>query len=238
MSIHHELVHATYRLLQVRAPLAYVALIRFRGADFYPVRRASQLVIAGAPGSANSYARAAFLRVNPDVTVASHAHVWTEVRDAARHGLPTLLLVRDPLGEAASRLTRFGNVTPRQALRDYATYYEKARRWREQVVLASFEQATAAFGDVTLALNAKFGTSFVAFPDGDPAMVAGLRRLLDSANGAIPKPEKAAERKAARAALMAPELAALRERCEAVYADLAEVVHRSASASFESPSAP
>lgn len=223
MSVHVHLVHAAYRLLQVRAPTAYVALIRLRGADFYPVGRDSTFVIAGAPGSANSFVRAAFLQVNPDVEVASHAHVWTEVRDAVRWGRPVLLLVRDPLGEAASRLTRFGNVTPAQALSDYADYHERVLRWKHDVVVAPFEDATSLVGNVIERVNARFGTTFTPFPDGDAQAVATLTALLAPANGALPQAERQAERDAARQALNAPALTALRGRCDAAYAALVDL---------------
>lgn len=208
----------------MRAPSAYVALIRLRGADFYPVRRSSEFVIAGAPGSANSYVRAAFLQVNPGVNVASHAHVWTEVRDGVRWGRPVLLLVRDPLGEAASRLTRFGNVTPAQALADYADYHERALTWKDDVVVARFEDATSAVGRVIERVNARFGTTFTPFPDGDPQAVTALQELLAPANGALPQADRQTERDVARQALSAPALTALRRRCDAAYRALVDPV--------------
>ncbi len=215
-------MRGAYRLLQRKAPRLYVRLIARRGADFYPVTQDCALVIAGAPGSANSYVRAAFLQANPGVPVASHAHVWTEVEDGVRWGRPVLLLVREPLGEAASRLTRFGNVTPAQALSDYAEYHEHALAWKGDVVVARFEEATAAVGTVIGRINARFGTTFTPFPDGEPEAVATLKALLSPANGALPQAERQAERDAARAALSAPALSALRRRCDAAYSALVD----------------
>ena len=208
-----------YRVLQHRAPRVYVRVIRLRGADFYPVTRDADLVVAGAPGSANSWLRAAFLEDNPDAYVASHAHVWTEVRDAVRWGRPTVLLVRDPVGEVCSRLTRFGNLTPAQALEDYAHYHHKARRWADRVVVATFEQATESPGAVVRRVNARYGTAFAAFPD-DPQRHEQLHARLRAANGAVPSGDRAAAQAAARAALAAPALAGLRAQCEELYAGL------------------
>lgn len=213
---------AFYRTLQRRAPRAYLRLIRWRGADFYPVTRDCDLVIAGAPGSANSFARAAILVSNPQLQVSSHAHVWTEVRDAVRFDRPVLLLIRDPLSAVASRMTRFGNVTAAQAFRDYAAYHRHVLRWGDQVVVADFDEVTARLGDVVVRVNDRFGCAIVPFPHADPDALSGLHTLLASANGAVPSASRGAQTAALRQALLGDDLARLRVRCQGLYAELRE----------------
>lgn len=217
---------AAYRVLKRRLPAAYLRVARWRGADFHPVTPDCDLVVAGVPGSANSFLRAAILIDNPDLRIASHAHVWTEVRDAVRWKRPVVLLVREPLSAAASRMSRFGNASAREALRDYAEYHERVLPWADDVVVARFEDATRRPGEVVLRVNRRFGTDLRPFPHERPETMEELHALLREANGAVPTGHHVddAERKATLAAvhdaIRAPELQQLRSRCLAVHATL------------------
>lgn len=205
--------------LQRRAPRAYLRLAELRGADLHRVCRDTDLVIAGYPGSANSFARSAVLVLNPGLQVASHAHVWTEAADGVRHGIPTLLVVREPRGAVASRLSRFGGSSARAALVDYARFHEQvlARRLPEALVVADFREVVSRFGDVVARVNARYGTALVPFPHGDAQLSRGLTGLLAGANGAVPSGRRAAGAAPVRAALDDPALAGLLERCERAY---------------------
>ena len=214
-----------YRLLKRHVPHAYLRVARWRGADFHPVTPDTDLVIAGVPGSANSFLRSAILIDNPQLRISSHAHVWTEVRDGVRWNRPVLLLVRDPLGAAASRITRFGGVSPREALQDYADYHRRVLPWVDDVLVVRFEDATSRPGDVVRRLNERFGTDLVPFPHDAPEHLARLHELLRVANGAVPSghrddPQRQAAVAAVHEALRAPELRELRARCLGLHAEL------------------
>lgn len=212
-----------YRLLKRHAPHAYLRVARWRGADFHAVTPGSDLVIAGVPGSANSFLRSAILIDNPDLRISSHAHVWTEVRDGVRWGRPVLLLVRDPLGAAASRITRFGGVSAREALQDYADYHRRVLRWVDSVLVVRFEDATARPGEVVRRVNDRFGTDLVPFPHDEPEHMGRLHELLREANGAVPTghlPERQARLAAVHEALRAPELREVRAACLGLHAEL------------------
>ncbi len=220
MSLRHAVVGAVYRTLQEHFPRTYLKVITRRGADFHPMTAESDLVIAGAPGSANSFVRSALLAKNPGLRIASHAHVWSELPDAVELGRPVLLLVREPEGAAASRMTRFNSDTPSQALTSYARYYRHALEWKDRVVVADFSEATARVGDVIRRVNARYGTEFVPFPHEDPTAVAELHALLSSANGAVPTGTRSAEKDAARRALSSPDLAGQLAECRRLYETL------------------
>lgn len=216
---------AAWRLLKRHAPPLYLKVARARGADLHPVTPDADLVIAGVPGSANSFLRSAVLIDNPDLRISSHAHVWTEVRDGVRWNRPVVLLVRDPLGAAASRIARFGGVSPAEALRDYRDYHRRVLRWADDVVVARFEEATARPGEVVEQVNARYGTSLRPFRHDDPTTVGELHALLQQANGAVPSGHVESEARkrtlaAVHAALRSPELRALRAQCLGLHAEL------------------
>ncbi len=202
--------------VQAWAPRRFVRLQQRRGLDFYAVEDGTDLVIAGPPGAANSFARSAFLWTNPQASVASHAHVWSEVAEGVRRGKPVLLLLREPEAAVRSQLSRFGNVSRGRAMRDYARFYERALRSASGVVVADFPEVTAHFGDVVRRVNERYGTSFVPFPHEDPAALADLHAMLQQANGAVPTSVRRADKDAL--SLDGPGLGRLRRRCQDAYA--------------------
>lgn len=201
--------------VQTWAPRRFVRLQQRRALDFYAVEDGTDLVIAGPPGAANSFARSAFLWTNPQASVASHAHVWSEVAEAAGRGKPVLLLLREPDAAVRSQLSRFGNVSRGRAMRDYARFYEQAAAFRGVVVVADFPEVTAQFGEVIRRVNERYGTSFVPFPHEDPAVVADLHAMLQQANGAVPTSVRRADKDAP--SLDGPGRGRLRRRCQAAY---------------------
>ncbi len=220
----HHLRRARNRLIllllwpvQVWFPDRYVRVLQWRGADFYPVRPHTSLVIAGSPGAANSYARVAFLHANPGLQVASHAHVWSEVAVAVALGLPVLLVLRAPLDAVASQLSRFQNVSLSRALRDYARFHEKVLPYRASVTVADFDEVTRAFGNVVHRVNDQHGTSFAVFDHTDEVAVTQVREAMAPLNGALPTSDRQSPGQAVRARLQARRYARLRGRCERAY---------------------
>ena len=216
---------AAWRLLKRHAPPLYLRLARARGADFHAVTPQTDLVIAGVPGSANSFLRSAILIDNPDLRISSHAHVWTEVRDGVRWGRPVVLLVREPLGAAASRIARFGGISPAEALSEYAEYHRRVLPWADDVVVSRFEDATARPGEVVERLNERYGLALRPFRHDDEATLGELHALLQQANGAVPSGHVESEERRrtlaqVHAALRGPELRELRARCLGLHAEL------------------
>lgn len=216
---------AAYELLKKHAPTVYVRVVRARGADLHPVTADTDLVIAGVPGSANSFLRSAILIDNPDLRISSHAHVWTEVRDGVRWDRPVVLLVREPLAAAASRIARFGGTSARQALAEYADYHRHVLRWADDVVVARFEDATARPGEVVLRVNERYGTAIRPFRHDDERTLEELHALLREANGAVPtghadSPQRRAVLDAVHAELRSPALRELRAQCLGLHAEL------------------
>jgi hypothetical protein len=220
------------RLLVERWPLAYYGLQqlrrRWRTVAFAPITAETDLVISGYPSVGNSFARVATAHANPGIRIASHGHSPAEVAYAARRGLPTLLLLREPVEAVASRRSRFAHLSTVQMLEEYARYYERVRRFAGHTVVADFAEVTDRFGDVLRRVNARFGTALVPFDHDDPAAVRAVleqigeqnRQLLGeqaSREGATPSAERAGSKSAATAELAAPEVRALVQRCRQAY---------------------
>lgn len=126
--------------------------------------RGTAIVIEGYLRSGNTFSVAAFQIANgPDLHVGRHLHGAPHVLRAARLGLPTVVLVREPEDAVLSYLIRRDTLTPHDAVLEYLDFYRTAWRARDDFVVGLFDRVTTDFGGITDEVNARFGTSFRRF---------------------------------------------------------------------------
>jgi hypothetical protein len=125
----------------------------------------TQVVIEAFPRCASSFAVAAFrLAQEPRFThIAHHTHMPAMVISAAAEGVPTMVLVREPVQALVSFLIRSPDVPPAAAARGYLRFYEPLVPHRRGFVTATFEEVIGSFGDAIRRLNGRFGTDFTPF---------------------------------------------------------------------------
>lgn len=169
-----------------RRPRLYHWTYRLR--DGYAERLvtdATDLCIEGFPRSANSFAVGAVEHAHPDpLSIAHHNHVPAPLLNAVRRGLPTVVLIRDPVDTVISNRglqlqigTREGKEIPRHVsyerqLRTWIVWYERVWPVRDRVVVAPFEVVTDDMGRIIDAVNARFGTNFARFEHTDKNVAA------------------------------------------------------------------
>lgn len=145
---------------------------------FTRVTRDTRLVIDGFPRSANSYAHAAFLQANgTEFPLCSHRHSHQSIRSGVRRDLPAIVLIRAPGPAVGSTLQHTPDTRPAEVLDLYRTFYEGVLPVLDDVLVATFEEATSDFGDVIRRCNAKFGTDFVPYVKTDEAEAAVARMI-------------------------------------------------------------
>jgi len=121
----------------------------------------TEFVLDGFQGSANSFAAAAFeASQERPVAMAHHMHAPAQIIKAVRNGIPTLVLIREPVGTVLSITSRWPYISLRQALRSYVRFYEKIGPYRQGYVLSTFEETTRHFDRVIRRVNDRFGTDF------------------------------------------------------------------------------
>lgn len=221
------------RLYAGRHPLlffgAYSARRRYRG---LLVDRTTRLVIEGFPRSGNTFAVFAFKYAQArDVRVAHHLHAPAQVIRAVGWGVPTLVLVREPMEAVLSLMLRDARFSAERALRYYISFYETVAAYRDGYVLGSFEDVIQDYGAVIERINARFGTGFVPFEHMEDN-VSQVFSLIEASHRAKRRDrvveEQIARPSAARAELKAelkgklwsPELEPLTARARAVYGSL------------------
>ena len=144
----------------------------------------TELVIDGYTRSATTFAVYALQLSQPKpVRLAHHLHAPAQLIEAARRGVPALVLIREPEGAILSQVVREPWVTVSGALIAYSRFYTCLLPYRERFVVGAFEQVTSDFGAVIRRLNARFGTSFAEFVHTDSSVrevleFSGLRGTL------------------------------------------------------------
>lgn len=145
-------------------------------------RRDTSIVIDGYPRSANTFSVAAFVVANGSAMhVGRHLHGAPHVLRAARFGLPTIVLIRQPRDAVLSYLIRRSTLSPDDALVEYLDFYRTVLGSADTFVVGLFDRVVADFGTVTDQVNAKFGTDFARF-EPTPANVASAFALVEQMN--------------------------------------------------------
>jgi hypothetical protein len=162
-----------------RYPTTAMPLARLRG-EGELVDDDTDLVIESYPRCASSFALAAFnLAQRPAVyRVAHQAHAAGHVIDAARRGVPTLVLIREPEDVVVSNMIRHPKRTVPDLLRGYLRFYQPLLPCRDRFVVGTFCEVTGGRMDVvTRRINQRFGTTFVEFEATEENVATCLREI-------------------------------------------------------------
>ncbi len=147
-------------------PTLYLPFARHKypGPSPEVISSGTELVIDGYTRSATTFAVYAFqlAQVKP-VRLAHHLHAPAQLIQAARTGVPTLLLIREPEGALLSQVIREPDVDLRDALVAYCRFYESLLPYQDSFVVGEFEEITNDFGQVIRRINERFGTNFAEF---------------------------------------------------------------------------
>jgi hypothetical protein len=218
------------RTIIARYPLLYLPIARLRGQRGV-ITRDTGFVIEGYPRSGNTFATAAFgmAKSGPQPRVAHHTHAAAVVIAAIRRGIPVLLLIRRPEDAVLSVAIRQPDLSLRAALRAYVGFYGPLLRYRDDLVVATFEDVVRDFGAVTRRVNERFGTSFGVF-EHTPGNVRKALALIETEEAdrygsgrnlqeraAFPSEERARLKERLRAGDRWDELRTLRARAERMY---------------------
>ena len=195
---------------------------------FYPVmrRRAAfkavlisdrtGLVIEGYPRSGNTFAVTAvqFAQEHP-LNIARHTHAPAQVMEAARRGLPTLLLVRDPRDACVSLVLRDPDISLAFALRRYVRFYSRVAPFWKSYIVASFAQVTTDLSIVVERLNVRFSMGlapFVHTPENCDRVFGIVEDMSRQLLGGVLKETRVARPSAVRDALKANAMRGLEDQ--------------------------
>jgi hypothetical protein len=220
-------------------PSVYLPLARwkYRSHEGQVVGRETELVIEGFPRSGNSFAVVAFeLSQHRPTSVAHHIHAPAQVIEAARRGIPTIVLVREPEDAVVSQVIREPALSLGLALRGWISFYEHVLPLRDRCVLGDFRIVITDFSAVVEQVNRRFGTDFGLFEHTQ----ANVQRCFDviesrvhSRTGSVPESrvprpsvEREAQKEAIRSQLRSDHIERLRARARHLYDDCVTAAER------------
>lgn len=155
---------------------------------FRPTQRAlrastgNDIVIDGFPRSANTYFVSFFeIAQNHPVSIGHHLHESWQFRFAERHGIPCVVLVREPLAAVSSALLRDPRANAATLLGNYVRLYRNMLRHRQRSVIAPFDLVVSDANRVIEAVNVAYGTAFATLPSERRCEVAGKVAAKDRA---------------------------------------------------------
>lgn len=174
-----QLRHRVKTFLGTR-PGLYFPVFRNRGGyDDLLVQESTDICIEGFPRSANSFAAGAFEHAQAnEVKIAHHTHVAANAMQACNLGVPTIVLIRNPVDAVISNvslakevhLVEHGKLLGedeligfRPQISAWTAFYSALKPYQEAFVTAPFSRVIRDMGAVIRATNAYFGTSFTAF---------------------------------------------------------------------------
>lgn len=127
------------------------------------VTSSSDACIEGFPRSGNSFTVFVFAQWNPGARVANHLHIPLQVRRAVRLGVPTCVIVRQPL-DVVTALALHGGQSDDALFTSYIRFHRRVAALRDGYVTCRFEELTDDPSIVVARLNARFGTDFACWP--------------------------------------------------------------------------
>jgi len=170
-------------LLQKNYPKQYnnIAKLYFKITNkktaFRLVTKNSTMCIEGFPRSANSFTVAAF-KICSGINngIATHMHSHTNVLEAIRLGVPTLVLVRKPEDAVLSLkvLTKEDAIIRNEKhietpiywyLKWYIIFYSSLLKKKDPFVIGRFEDITTNFSKIIVDFNEKYSTNFTVIKD-------------------------------------------------------------------------
>jgi hypothetical protein len=161
-----------------RHPSLYFPVFRRRnGYRRLLVDEHTDLCIDGFPRSANRFAVGAFEHAQEsDISIAHHTHVPAQLLRATVLGIPTVVLIRDPVDAIISSRgleIQIAAVNDRpeppmhvsfgQRLQAWIDFYRCVEPCTNRMVVAPFDTVIQDMGSIIDAINRNFGTSFARF---------------------------------------------------------------------------
>jgi hypothetical protein len=174
----HRITHRISTYISIHPNLYYKTRSFLGLKDELCINDATELVVEGAPRSANSATVSQFLEwQDKPVSVAHHKHHAAQLISAVQAGIPAVLLIRPPqdawvsyLAMAEEDRLRTGCFGRGNALTfsdvgwSWLRFHEAVFPYLDGMVIAPFEVVVKDISPVIECVNARFGTQFQAQP--------------------------------------------------------------------------
>jgi len=124
----------------------------------------TDIVIEGFPRCGNTFVHEAFeFSQKETVNIAHHFHAPPSIVRAVNANKPAILLLRNPIDCVVSLILRQPNILISDAIQSYIDFHTVLLPWRDDVVIADFDDIQTDLGLVIKKINQKFDSEFLIF---------------------------------------------------------------------------
>ncbi len=132
------------------------------------ITSSTELVVEGFPRSGNTFTVFALLDATGSrLQIASHVHHPAQIKRSVGLGVPTVLVVRNPVDCLASYLAYGQHGRPATVLKEYAGYHRELVPYVDRILVCDFDETTSDLSSVIVRINERFGLSIPPFDQSD-----------------------------------------------------------------------
>ena len=124
------------------------------------VSKKTSIVIEGYPRSGNTFLSKVIEYCNDEINIASHLHYPYQVIFGANLNKPIIILFRSPEAAVSSLMIRNKKMDIKTALLYYKFYYSEILKYKDDIVLVSFDNMLKNLPKLIDCVNKKYFTNF------------------------------------------------------------------------------
>lgn len=164
--------------------LYYLRYSLTHNSDKLVANKAKDIVIEGPPRVANTFMVESFKHAqSKEYAIAHHMHVPCQLLRAIKHGIPAILLIRNPLDTALSHSISNPNKTlnfTNECLHYYIDFYQPLLSRKDYFVIADFEEIIVSPIEIIDRLNNKFNKQFDNYSKDIPFNPVVVKSSIDN----------------------------------------------------------
>lgn len=133
------------------------------------ITKFTDLVVEGFPRSGNTFTAFAIEDASAhELTIASHVHQPSQIKLALARGVPTVLVIRDPVSALASYLVYDRRFSASAVIGEYCSYHRELVPYVERLLVCEFEEVTSQMSSVIDRINHRYSLQIPAFDEASP----------------------------------------------------------------------
>lgn len=113
--------------------------MKYGGDDVKLCRSDDDLCLEGYPCSANTFSYVLLKQLNRELSVGHHTHSIANIKIALKHGVPAVVLIRNPKDAISSRIVRFNREIDECVL-EYIAFYGYVLKNLAKITVLPFEE--------------------------------------------------------------------------------------------------
>jgi hypothetical protein len=129
----------------------------------------TELVVEGFPRSGNTFTVFALLNATGSrLHIASHVHHPSQIKLSVERGVPTVLVVRNPVDCLSSYLAYGQHGRAATVLKEYAGYHRELVPYVDRILVCDFDEITTDLSSIILRINERFSMAIPPFDQSTP----------------------------------------------------------------------